>query len=582
MTTRYGTGAAGGIGGGEDAPGVLGQQDVAMAVNAFAAADSAAREGNENAAREQRQHLRVIQKRYWGTLYSILLSAATRRRGQLDLSDDERLFMDLGLVDARMLGGDGQELRDLRGLGEEIGAKAGLSGCFYLSEWLAEKLQHYQIESDIDAAGEAEENAYASQLNEARRRIISRLSDYFDALPGVPLELSEAVRSGDMARAIISTGMDCLRHPSRRNFLRRHKLWALREQVMAKARARADSQGALKLFDMLGEVHARDWRARYDSYIAEQESSGRPQASARDAGRDTAVVTRAPSSDPEVDSLLKEARRMRMRMVLMSVIDGREEPDTVLSGRGPRLTKPALADFLSLAQTFDRSLAELPSIVIVPGSGRGFFAWEAGCAMLALRPVVGVDDSAATAFAWRHMLDDRFNRGGALRAAYEQRFPGAVFQNDFPADYRAWLCRLPRGDAAAMQPERRSFFHEFIGPDVSAPLLPLNLRNVAPQTMAVIRRRLEKQVATDGSAVNPHRRLAAIYWQHGETEAAALQFNAAMQLAPDDGETLFSAGMFMRARGDADAANDCFRFGAERAANTMWGVYCKDALAGLI
>lgn len=547
-----------------------------MAVNAFVMAEQAARDGSENAAAECQQHLRVIQKRYWQLFYSILSTNMTRRRGQpLDFSEDERLFLDLGLVDLRMLGGADHERQDMRELGEEIRSK-GLSGCYYLSEWLTEKYQQFQLESDITVMDEAEENNYASQLGEARKRVLSRLAEFFTGLPGVPLEVSEAMRSGDMDKVIVSAGINCLRNPVRKNFLRRHQLWALREQILAKARARANSQGTLRLFEMLNEVYARDWRARLDAYQVEGE-----------AAREKTVTTVQESvsvsvNDPKMDSLMSEARQIRMRMILMSVIDGKDEPDTVLHGRTPRLTKRALAGFLPLAQAFDRGLASLPPLVIVPGSGRGFFAWEAGCVMLALRPVVGLDDSVATAMAWLRMLDDRFNKGGTLRAAYEKKFPGAVFHNDFPADYRAWLTRLTKGDISAMQPDRRVFFRDFIGPDLSGPLLPPNLRNIGPQTMVAICRRLEKQVAAGDNDVNLHRRLAAIYWQQGELEAAGNQFNAAMQMAPGDGETLFSAGMFMRSQGDGEAANDCFKFGRERAADTMWGVYCQDALANLI
>ena len=112
--------------------------------------------------------------------------------------------------------------------------------------------------------------------------------------------------------------------------------------------------------------------------------------------------------------------------------------------------------------------------------------------------------------------------------------------------------------------------------------MPPNLRNIGPQTMVAICRRLEKQVANGDNDVNLHRRLAALYWQQGNFEAAGVQFNAAMQLAPDDGETMFSAGMFMRGQGEGEAANDCFRFGAERARESMWGIYCQDALANLL
>jgi Tfp pilus assembly protein PilF len=96
--------------------------------------------------------------------------------------------------------------------------------------------------------------------------------------------------------------------------------------------------------------------------------------------------------------------------------------------------------------------------------------------------------------------------------------------------------------------------------------------------MVAIRSRLEKQVAAGDADANLHRRLAAIYWQQENIEAAGLQFTAAMHAAPDDGETLFAAGMFMRSRDDGEAANDCFRWGTDRAKGSMWGIYCRDAL----
>ena len=555
---------------------ILNQQDVGLAVNAFLVADKTLADGGERALKESRQHLATIQSRYWRNFYALLSAVLAKRRSNMNFTDDERLFMDLGLVDARMVDADRPQ-QAMRELVEEVNSK-GMSGCYYLSEWLMERQTQLQLENAISNADEGEDNTYESQLKEARRRVLSRLSGYFTGLPGIPLEVSESMRSGDLDRVIIASGITAMRQPTRKNFLRRHHLWALREQILTKARARASGQAALKLFEMLNEVYARDWRARFDAYQAdiEQQRSRtlRHQQATSIKDHHTVSVT-----DPNVDTLMSEARQMRMRSLLMGVIDGKSEADTVLHGRAPRVTKKDLAEFLPVVQAFDRTLVELPPIVIVPGSGRGIFAWETGCVLLALRPMVGIDDSVATAFALLRMLDDRLNNGGVLRQAYEKKFPGAVFQNEFPADYRAWLTRLTKGDIGAMNPQRRAFFRDVVGPDVSGPLLPPNLRNVGPQTMVAICRRLEKQVAADDSDANLHRRLAAIYWQQGNMEAAGLQFNAAMQSAPNDGETLFAAGMFMRAQGDLEAANDCFRWGKERAAASMWGIYCQDALA---
>ncbi len=550
------------------------QDDVALAVNAYLMADKSVQEGNEAAVKERLQHIATIQSRYWRLFFSILSANLARRRQGLEFSDEERLFMDLGLVDTRMLGGDREQTA--REVLAEINSK-GASGCYYLTEWLIHRHQQLLLEFSLSSGDEPEES-YASQLGESRVRVLSRLSEYLIGLPGIPLEVAESMRSGELDNAIITSGIAALRDPRRKALLRRRNLWLLREQVLAKARARTSGQASLRLFELLNEIYARDWHERYESFLNEGLPEKHPTSSTMIV-QDGSSVSMA---NANVDILMSEARQIRMRMVLMAAVDGKDRPNIILAGSGPRLTKAALADFLQVAQTFDRSLAELPPVVLVPGPGRGFFAWETGCVMLALRPVVGVDDSVATAFGWLRMLDDRLNKGGELRRAYEKRFPGGVFQNDFPADYRAWLCRLSKGESGAMNPERRAFFREHVGPDISGPILPPNLRNIGPQTMVAICRRLERQLASGDNDINLYRRLAALYWQQGNLEAAGMQFTAAMREAPNDGETLFSAGMFMRGRGDLEAANDCFRYGAERAKDSLWGIYCQDALANLL
>ncbi len=568
-------------------------QDAALAVNAFLAVDRSGAGNEESGRRERRQHLAKIQSHYWRGFYVILSGVLSQRRGTLNFTDDQRLFMDLGLIDPRMVDPD-RTPQAVRELTAELGEKA-LSGCFYLTEWLAERHSQLQLNNAIAAAGtESGDNSYETQLNEARRRVLSRLAPHFTGLPGIPLEVSESMRRGDLDRVTIASGIAAIREPTRKNFLRRHHLWAIREQILTKARARAGSQEALKLFELLGEIYTRDWRARFDTHQSDvereqartrRESRRLTAATAAAASTAAASATPAPEkhtvsvSEPDVDELMSAARQTHMRIVLLGAIDGKPDADTVLHGRTPRVTKRALAAFLPTAQTFDRALSEVPPIVIVPGSGRGFYAWEAGCILLSLQPMVGLDDSVATALALWRMVDDLLNADGQLRQAYERAFPGAVFQTEFPADYRAWLTRLTKGEAGAMDPRRRAFFRDIVGPDVNKPLVPPNLRNVGPQTLAAICRRMEKQAGGDAPDANLHRRLAAVYWQTGNIEAAGLQFTAAMRDAPDDGETLFAAGMFMRSNGDAEAAADCFRWGKERAAGSMWGIYCQDALA---
>lgn len=549
--------------------------DFSLTVNAYLNAVKRAAAGYAGADEEARQHIRALHNRYWRFFFSALSGILAKSRSALEFGDDDRLLIDLGVIDARMLGGDREaNAREL--MGELRGN--GPTGTFYLTEWLAHRYNQLQLEDSVARTADGQ-NRYASQLIETRQRILSRLSALFAGLPGIPAEVSRSMTSGELDDTILGLGIKLLSRSSRPLLLRRCHLWQLRGQVIAKARARAGGQATLKLFDILDDIYARDWRERYDRYVRLEEDGvagdGDGQTEAR-AAQDTQSVVFTPTGQ-----VLLEARQMRMRLALDAAMNGAPRPDVILHTRGPRLTKRDLSTFLPQVQTFDRAFTELPPIIVLPGAGRGMFAWEIGCVLLSLRPLAGYEDSIATAFALQRMVDDRLGNGDKLRRAYLQRFPGADFHKEFPVDYRAWLCRLTKGDASAMNPERRSFFRDFIGPDISGPILPVNLRLIGPQTRDIICRRLEKQLTTDEKDVNLHRRLGALYWQQDNMEAAALQYTAAMQLDPSSGETLFAMGMFMRARDDIRSANMFFTYGAQRAADSLWGIYCQDALANM-
>ncbi len=547
--------------------------DVSLAVNAYLVASKRAEEGYANADKEKRQHLRTIQNRYWRNFFSILSSNISKNRTRFDLSDDERLFVDMGVVDVRMLRGDSNE--NYKVLQKELHTP-GDPGTHYLSEWLAHRYQQLQLEDVVTDVSDYSGGTQSSQLVETRHRVLTRLAEYFIGLPGIPKEVSDSMTSGELDNAILSLGVSLLGNSNRSLLLKRRNLWTLREQILSKARARVDSQGALKLFEALNELYSRDWRERYTDQLRRATiPTEKP-----DTHHGTADET-VSASLTVTGLIMLEARQMRMRMSLGSAINGDSVADIVLHSDAPRLTKADIAYVLPLVQSFDRSLIELPPFIIVPGMGRGIFAWETGCILLSIRPAVGTDDSVATALAFQRMFNDRNNRNNELKSAYESAFPGSNFYTEFPVDYRAWLCRLTKGEISAMTPERRTFFREWIGPDLSGPLLPVNLRNIGPQTLDIICRRLEKQISSGESDFKLNRRLGALYWYQGNLEAAMLQFNAAMQLAPQDGELLFTVGMFMRAQSDVTAAQTFFKYGAERSAGSLWGVYCQDALAGL-
>ncbi len=549
------------------------EDDMPLAVNAYLMAAKRAEEGITHAEKEKSQHLRTIQSRFWRNFFTILSANMAQHGSQIDLSDEERFFIDFGLVDIRMLGGSKET--SAQELINEL-TYAGPQGCYYISEWLSHRHQQFLLEDSVAEVMENQIESGVSALVETRNRILNRLAGLFVGLPGIPLEVTDSMRTGKLDDAILNLSIALLQKHSRPLLLRQRNLWQLREQILSKAKARADSQGTVKFLEALNEVYAREWRERFETQQAQTIALSTVPAA-------TELKSDATSS---VDMILSgmvmlEARQMRMRLSLAAAANGTPKADIVLHSSAPRLNKKDVAAFIPVLQSFDRSFIELPPIVIVPGVGRGLFAWETGCILLSVRPSVGPEDSMATAFAFQRMYDDRFNRDRSLEKAYEKTFPGSKFSIEFPVDYRAWLCRLTHGDITAMTPERRAFFRESIGPDIHGPMLPSNLRNTGPQTLDAICRRLEKQITAGDKDFKLYRRLACLYWHQGNMEAANMQFSAAAQLNPNDGETLFTTAMFMRANDNAEGAATFFQYGAERAADTLWGVYCRDALANM-
>ncbi|MDR3211321.1 MAG: hypothetical protein LBU79_05330 [Planctomycetota bacterium] len=546
--------------------------ELSAAVNGYLSALLRLRSGIAGAEAEGKPFLTILESRFGSNLKSIVEANLSRHHDHPDFANDERLFIDLGLMDVRFVGND-----DLTPLLDEL-KTTRFPSVFFLSEWLSQRHQTLQVESSINempGAKKKEEQETASM--KTRRRLLGTLAEYFDRLPGIPSDVLQSIRTGKFDDSLLSFSINLMKNHNRQLLLRRRNLWQFREQVMAKAKARAnDNPTTLRLFDALNQLYARDWNERYIMYSLEHSQS---KFGEEDEGETESHDNTPPLSLSGL--LLLDVKQVNLASILAARVNGDASPDFILhSAETPRLAKADISRLKTLFTTFDRSLGEFPPIVIVPGSGRGIYVWESDYILLFLRPAVNVDDSMATALAFQRMINDCLKNDNALKKAYTEAFPEAVFRNDFPVDYRAWFCRLSHGDISAMSQGRRDFFRFHIGPDITGPMLPANLREVGPQTRDIICRRLEKQIASGEKDYRIHSRLAAIYWYNGNLEAAGVQYNTATIMAPNDGETLFTAGMFMRAADSSKGADTFFRQGAEKANNSLWGIYCQDALDG--
>ncbi len=509
---------------------------------------------------------------YWKRVEELLAMRVSTDSDELAFEDEERLLIDMGLLDLRLVANASDDLPQR--LLDEL-RQPGAGNHLYLSEWLEDRYHRYRLAEDVNAAanehGEAGEDE-ATQSQVARRKAMKRLAPLFQGLPGVTREVAGLMVQGGLDEQILRTNVLLLDRNDRKLFHRRRQLWSLRTQVLEKARARAADQATLKVFDLLDEIYTIDWRERFENKQRSEKGEQENEISA----------SAAMSRDKAVAYLVSELRFVKTLLPLGALAGGVTRTRAVLFEDGPRVTKTEVSKGLALAEACDREFDVKSVVLIAPFCGRGIFEWDRDSLVVSLVPVESAEDSVANAVGNCRMLIDSLQREGEMRRAYEEAFPDANYQQAFQADYRSWVTGVGRGDASALAAERRAFFRQHVGPDCSGVLAPANLRNLGPQTREAVRKRLEKQMLLAKPDSNLNRRLAVLYWLDEDYESAMKYMAMAAKLGPGDGVVLFSLGMLLRAQDNGDRARAIFDACAKRVPESIWGVYALDAASGKI
>ncbi|HLF92228.1 MAG TPA: hypothetical protein VJB14_02105, partial [Planctomycetota bacterium] len=129
---------------------------------------------------------------WWREAERILVRAAREHPDRVVFSPDDRLLLDLGLLDYRLLPG-GDKLRPA--LLKEVYAP-GRPSFLYFSEWMAQRFRQFLLYGGI-ASPAAEEAASASRLiRDLRDRLYLKLSLLLRDLPGFSPQQVELFLSG--------------------------------------------------------------------------------------------------------------------------------------------------------------------------------------------------------------------------------------------------------------------------------------------------------------------------------------------------------------------------------------------------
>lgn len=515
---------------------------------------------------------------YWKMVEEILRRGINVAAGALKFSDDDRLLLDFGLLDERLVKGAPPALRD------ELLKESALVGApnhFYLSEWLADRFKRYQTESAF-AGTEAGGGGGAGDAYQTLQAFLARQNDGAGVkLPGVSPVAMEAMFSGRLDRQIIAMGVSALANRNRRDFLTRARLSALRREVVARSRGAVGDSAQLRLFDAIDEAYRQEWEIQLrESGGAVPLSASQAIALQADPAKEDAETLRA------FNWLLSELRFVRTLMPLGALAGGLFRPCAAMLEYRPRVTRAHTAAVLGKVAWCDRNYQLAPVVLIAPFTGRGIYEWDRDSLVISLTPVENPEDSAANAVANFSMMIDSFQHHAALKDAYRAMFTGANFQKSFQADYRTWVCGVAGGRLDALPPDKLEFFATQVAPDFAASpvlaLAPRELRNLTFTARELVRKQMQRLVSTARDSWMSRWRLGILYWMDGLNEEALRELTHAANLAPAKLETYFAVACLLAQMGRPAKARPLFNVCATRGKNTIWALHAARAAAALL
>ncbi len=522
----------------------------------------------ENKQATQLNRIRTkLDSLYWKNVEWLLREKIDPIRETLDFSDDERLIIDMGLLDYRLIEADGPALRQR--LLDEI-STPGPTGHFYLSEWLEDRYHKFCLTERVNEnATSGIMPALGASERQAREKILSKLAPLFKRLPGITPQVAEFMISGQLADQLVDASIALLQSNDRHAFVHRNRLRKLRQQIIRKARTLVSDSATQKLFDVLEDLYAQQWK---DTYKVAQSATADPSSSALMRSFDLRM------KEKREEYLISEIHFVKTLFPLGALAGGIARTSVVMTDDTPRVTKTDTRHCLELARACDRELIEDPVVLIAPYKGRGFFEWDRDSLVVALHPVDTQADCVANAFANFRMLTDSLQKDGTLRAAYENSFCGKVFQKEFQSDYRLWLTQCGQGRIGGLDSQHISFFMKHVGPNLSEGLIvPQELHGLSVSALELVAKRMEKQVSTASDDPLLRYRLAAVFWVQDKKDDAIRHLAIAAKNAPANSPVMLSLALSLRMTGQEERAQNVFKACRTRAATTIWSLYAAVA-----
>lgn len=520
--------------------------------------------GNILASDEGAKVIQKLDSIYWKKVEEIVSGALSGDADRFILDKYQRLIVDLGLIDARII--EESQLPRVALL-KELYERVGYN-ILYLSEWLSRRMQNFIVmgtleENSAPSIQSTQQGATVTNMREARVKIYRLITPLLSNLPGVSQKQVELVTSGKLDDAIDTIYLQLEKGETKELAESLSQLKALKSMILSKAKGRASTPDDYTHFDHLRKLdEAMDEMRKYIK-------------------SERAVMKREVTAADKVNFLLSEMRLVKSLMRLGIAGSGLSKNHSTMLSVSRRVTKSKIVDVMNRVKECDPSLPMEHTIMVAPMGGVGFYEWDRDTIFIPLCPSVSIEEAIVMGFASYRIMLDMTQNESRLKKAFESDLSSTNFRSDFTRLYTTWVLKVGSGYKAAMTEKQYEFFKKAIGPSEPDLFGPKELAQQTPEERMKFIKEARNKLSRGEEDYMIRYGLGVIYWKERRPSDALREIAAAVKINPVDPRAMFTLGFLCTIAGFDEKAKKAFEEVLEIAPNTIWQIYAQEYLAKL-
>ncbi len=512
----------------------------------------------------------ALDRYYWDQVLIRANAAVSVNGKELLFSDEDRLFIDIGLIDPRLVpDADADFVTDL-----QAALAVKNERVLYLTQWLSfryrQKILLHELDDDDLAAEERMrgESSLCRRLKEARIKIYEMLRPLFETLPGVSPEVVEQICGGKLDLQAELLWLEVRTGTTPRAAVQLNKLDKFRASIFERLKTHASRAQHLQHIDNLRKFN--------ESIRAELESS----LAVSSAARSTRPALSGLAEHQSTQFLSSEIKLIKMLLQLGTTDSGIRRSHSVLLCSESLIEPSDITATLKQAREADPRLPLDLTFLIAPYTGAGFFEWDRDTIVIPLVSTKDKEDSVVGGLATYRILIDKLQQSGRLMRRYSKMraVSGSAMRAAFIRDYRRWVLKTCRGWRGGLERKVYDFFKNQIGHRPSSIVIPIELLNLTRKETVELLKLCRKRINAGQADWNDYYNLAVAYWSRGNFQLAYENLHAAARIGPDRGMLLFSLGV-LSYKLELPVWRRFFKACSALAPNSIWQVYAKEYLS---